>query len=64
MNKVLRFAGIVDTETFWIGWKRRSAIILDSAGCPIWLNRWRCGRPPKGWGRLLTELTDRLDVGE
>ena len=27
---------------FLKGWRQRSALDLDAAGCPHWLIRWRC----------------------
>jgi len=30
-----------------LGWKRRNALILDMAGCPMWLNKWRCRHVPE-----------------
>jgi hypothetical protein len=44
-------------ELFRLGWHRRSMRILDAAGCPMWLNKWRC-KPPVGWGALLMALTE------
>jgi len=34
-----------------LGWKRRSAMLLNEAGCPRWLIRWRCP-VPVGWSDL------------
>jgi hypothetical protein len=63
INLILGRMGVVDTEMFWLGWHRRSMIILDNAGCPMWLNRWRC-KPPKGWGAMLGKLLDERHLGE
>lgn len=45
---------------FVLGWRRRSGMILDGAGCPRWLSGWRC-KPPhelaNRWGTILTILT-------
>ena len=49
-------------RVFRLGWRRRSAMILDNAGCPGWLIRWRCP-VPRGWGRALEELVRRIDPG-
>jgi hypothetical protein len=48
----------VDWREFRIGWRRRSAPILDYAGCPMWLIKQRC-RPMKGWGTLLRYLAEQ-----
>ena len=47
---------MIDIKMFLMGWKRRSAIIMDNAGSPIWLTKWRCPTL-RGWGTLLIELT-------
>jgi hypothetical protein len=33
--------------------------MLDVAGCPLWLSRWRCP-VLKGWGRDLEEMSTHL----
>ena len=55
----MRILGI-DPRLFWVGWMRRSALILDSAGCPMRLNRWRC-RVPKGYWEMLSDLARAFD---
>ena len=40
---------------FLLGWRRRSAMMLDAAGCPYWLVKLRCPIM-KGWGTMLREL--------
>ena len=40
---------------FTRGWRRRSAPMLDAAGCPLWLQKRRCPTL-KGWGRILRQL--------
>lgn len=42
-------------QLFRLGWFRRSAMILDEAGCPLWLIRLRCP-VHKGWGILLDAI--------
>jgi hypothetical protein len=42
----------VNWKLFALGWRRRSAMILDNAGCPPWLVKLRCPVLP-GWGREL-----------
>jgi hypothetical protein len=44
-------------ELFRLGWQRRNMRILDAAGCPMWLSKWRC-KPLVGWGGLLVALTE------
>ena len=34
---------MIDWLLFRTGWRRRSALMLNTAGCPHWLIRWRCG---------------------
>lgn len=46
---------MLNLKAFRIGWRRRSAMILDYAGAPVWLVRLRC-RPPRNWGTLLYQL--------
>ena len=41
-------------QTFILGWKRRSRMLLDNAGCPLWLQRLRCP-DIKGRGTFLNE---------
>lgn len=41
---------------FRLGYRRRSMLILDAAGTPLWLNRWICRRT-KQEQRAWTELT-------
>jgi hypothetical protein len=41
---------------FRLGWQRRSMLILDAAGTPLWLNRWLC-RPTKQEQRAWAELS-------
>ena len=43
---------MIQLKTFVAGWRRRSAMLLDAAGCPRWLVRWRCPGL-KGWGAFL-----------
>ena len=43
-----------------LGLKRHSAMILDSAGFPLWFIRWYCPAP-KGWGTAVQELLDRAN---
>lgn len=50
-------------KEFLIGWRRRSAMILDYAGAPGWLIHWRC-RPPRNWGTILLMLYALLDGRE
>ena len=45
----------IDRKSFLIGWRRRSALILDGAGCPMWLTRLRCP-VRRGWGTVLDKL--------
>ena len=45
------------------GWRRRNALMLDNIGCPLWLQRWRCPRPPQEWWILLTELVSAISPG-
>ena len=47
-------------KLFILGWRRRSAMILDNAGCPMWLVRLRCPLRP-GWGKMLDELAEGID---
>lgn len=49
-------------KLFLLGWRRRSALLLDNAGCPLWLTRRRCP-PLQGWGRLLSEMADDIAAG-
>lgn len=42
-------------KLFIVGWKRQSATMLDEAGCPIWLIKWRCPESPD-WGTWLEEF--------
>ena len=50
-------------QLFRLGWRRRSAPILDASGCPSWLWKLRCPRP-KGWGSMLYQMTDMLDTNQ
>lgn len=43
----------LDRQSFCVGWRRRSALILDNAGCPSWFIRLRCGRPSRDWGGVV-----------
>lgn len=54
----------IDTELFLEGWERRSAAMLDLAGCPTWLVKLRCPAMP-GWGHVLDALERmaRIPVG-
>jgi len=45
----------VNWHLFVMGWQRRNAAILDTAGCPRWLNRRRCHRIPE-LGRVARAL--------
>ena len=49
-------------EWIQLGWRRRSKLLLDAAGCPIWLQERRCPRMelPDGmcWGDLLYIMTE------
>ena len=51
----MRLFGI-DPAVFRVGWRRRSRLILDSAGCPMWLAKRRCPPLSKGWGTTLQLL--------
>ena len=42
-------------RAFILGWRRRSAMLLDEAGCPGWLIRWRCP-VPQAWGDLFRNM--------
>ena len=42
---------------FLRGWRRRSAMLLDAAGCPPWLWKWRCP-VIREWGTMLQEADD------
>lgn len=33
-------------KIFVKGWRRKSRLLLDLAGCPTWLARWRCRLTP------------------
>lgn len=44
---------------FWKGWQRQSMVMLDAAGCPLWLQKRRCPTLT-GWGTLLSELSDAI----
>jgi hypothetical protein len=48
----------IDWPLFRLGWRRRSRMIMDTAGAPLWLTRLRC---PANGARYLTTITDRLD---
>jgi hypothetical protein len=41
-------------QYFYLGWTRRSAIMLDNCGLPLWFIRWRCPTIT-GWGSILRE---------
>ena len=45
---------------FLLGWQRRSAMILDNAGAPRWLIRWRCPKAT-GWGAVLDVLARDIE---
>ena len=42
-------------QAFLLGWRQRSAMLLDEAGCPEWLIRWRCP-VPISWGDAMVLL--------
>jgi hypothetical protein len=47
-------------ERIWLfreGWRKRSAMILDAAGCPLWLIKLRCPTI-RGWGSVLEYFVD------
>ena len=46
----------MNISLFILGWRRRSLLILDAAGCPARLARWRCPTL-RNWGKVLHELT-------
>lgn len=46
---------------FRVGWSRRSAVMLDAIGCPVWLVKRRCPFTP-GFGRLIIELGAALNL--
>lgn len=48
---------------FCLGWKRRSRLLLDYAGCPMWLARLRCP-VPDGWGRALQIVCVALSIDD
>ncbi|TXH11546.1 MAG: hypothetical protein E6R03_14260 [Hyphomicrobiaceae bacterium] len=48
-------------KTFHKGWRRRSLLLLDAAGCPPWLAQWRCRLTRKeqaAYQALTDALTD------
>ena len=48
-----------------VGWRRRSALFLDAAGCPPWLIKRRCPEPD--WGaltKLFQEECSAIDNGD
>lgn len=50
-------------ETFRIGcgWRRRSRMYLDNAGCPRWLISLRC--PMRNdWGGILADMEARGEI--
>lgn len=47
----------MNLRLFILGWRRRSLMILDNAGCPRWLAKLRCPALP-AWGLLLNTLTE------
>lgn len=49
----------LDTGLFALGVERRSALILDSAGCPLEMNKIICPRI-EGWGTLLNILASAI----
>ena len=63
MAKKRRNDDVTWLRDFLLGWRRRSALILDHAGAPCGLIRWRC-RPMRGWGTVLRDLVDALERGE
>ncbi len=44
---------------FILGIRRKSHMLLDSAGYPMWLIRLLAPPPPKDWGTLLYFLAAR-----
>ena len=46
---------------FLLGWRRRSSMILDAAGCPGWLIKRRCPTL-NNWGTILHKLTGKEEV--
>lgn len=44
-------------KLFLKGWRRRSLMLLDVAGCPPWLAHWRCRptRKEREWFRDLNQ---------
>ena len=42
------------------GWNRRSAVMMDYVGCPVWMVKRRCPTS-KGWGTLLYILASFFD---
>lgn len=63
---------MIDWSLFRTGWRRRSALMLNTAGCPHWLIRWRCPKSAtvlaafvalgNTLGRSNQMLTDFLDI--
>ena len=45
------------------GWRRRSLLLLDAAGCPPWLAQWRC-RPTRKERAQYRELARWLKAEE
>lgn len=48
-----------DLDLFVEGWRRQSLMMLDAAGCPLWIAKLRCPTI-KNWGSVLIKLTDKL----
>ena len=46
---------------FRLGWKRRSMMLLDAAGCPWWIIKRRCPTSDC-WGTLLIALTGGEEI--
>ena len=51
---------MADFKMFSLGWRRRSAMIMDAAGCSWWLIKYRCPMNNPGWGTLLYKLTEHM----
>lgn len=48
------------------GWRRKSLLLLDAAGCPRWLAHWRCrmsSEEREAWSRI-TVLARRVSPFE
>ena len=59
MNRIDQF------RLFLEGWRRQSALLLDTAGCPVWLIRLRCPCVI-AWGNILARgsmiILDNRDI--